>query len=316
MEKYQMGNNIEVITADSGCTVMKMKNEDGIGVMTFYKVFDGIDIIYNDFHMKSCKSEFIPETPMFCVDHCREGSIEQEVKAGVFRYSRAGDLKIDDRVSHNTDFYFPLAHYHGISICFEVPKADKSIKSVFPDFPVSIADLRDKYCKDNNNFFLRGELGVNHIFSELYNVPKKIQDYYFKIKVIELLLYLWGLEIGDKQEERPYFYKSQTEKIKAIQELITEDLQRHYTLDELAQKYDISLTGMKTCFKAVFGDSIYSFMRTYRMNRAATLLSTTDKSVATIANEVGYDSPSKFASAFRQEINLLPLQYRKQIQRS
>lgn len=170
--------------------------------------------------------------------------------------------------------------------------------------------LREKYCKHNQIYFLRGESAIKHIFSELYNVPQNINEYYLKIKIFELLLYLGGLEISDSKDERPYFYKSQTEKVKALYSLITSDIQRHYTLDELSKKFDISLTGMKTCFKALYGDSIFAYVRKFRMNKAATLLRTTDTSVAAIANEVGYDSPSKFSAAFREEMNMPPLEYR------
>ena len=42
-------------------------------------------------------------------------------------------------------------------------------------------------------------------FSELYNVPVKIKKDYFKIKVLELLLYLDALELSGHTEERPLF---------------------------------------------------------------------------------------------------------------
>lgn len=43
-------------------------------------------------------------------------------------------------------------------------------------------------------------------------------------------------------------------------------------MDELAERFQISLTGMKTCFKEIYGDSMYSYIRRYRMNVAATML--------------------------------------------
>lgn len=43
-------------------------------------------------------------------------------------------------------------------------------------------------------------------------------------------------------------------------------------MDELAERFQISLTGMKTCFKEIYGDSMYSYLRRYRMNVAATML--------------------------------------------
>ena len=61
-------------------------------------------------------------------------------------------------------------------------------------------------------------------------------------------------------------------------------------------------------------DKDCTYMRNYRMNYAASLLRS-DKTlkVAEIAGLVGYDSPSKFASAFHQTMGKTPLEYRKSI---
>ena len=48
------------------------------------------------------------------------------------------------------------------------------------------------------------------------------------------------------------------------------------------------------------------------MEQAASLLRTSDLSVAEIAQAVGYDSPSKFSAAFKAFFHILPKEYRKQ----
>jgi AraC-like DNA-binding protein len=189
--------------------------------------------------------------------------------------------------------------------------APKSLQECFKGFPVNINNLHEKYCDSNKYYVIRSAPTIEHIFTELYAVPKKIKDYYFKIKIFELLLYLDALEISDHQEKRPYFYKAQVEKIKSIESLITNNLEHHYTLDDLSERFDISLTPMKSCFKGVYGTSIYAYIRSYRMSTAAVLLKTTQKSVAEIACKVGYSSPSKFSSAFKDVMAMTPIQYRK-----
>ena len=51
-------------------------------------------------------------------------------------------------------------------------------------------------------------------FSELYNVPVKIKKDYFKIKVLELLLYLDALELRAIQKNAPIFIKARLRKSK------------------------------------------------------------------------------------------------------
>ena len=291
---------------------MRLNDSSGDGTMTLYQVFPGVFLMYNDFHMKQCVSGFQTDMDLLCIDHCREGRIEQEAGAGAYSYLEAGDLRVDQRIHHNGKVTFPLCHYHGISIGFQMSVAAKEIPAHMKDFSVDLYELQKKYCSDTKPFVIPGEPAIEHIFSELYNVPLKIKKDYFKIKVLELLLYLDALELSGHTEERPYFYKGQVEKIKAIQALLTEDLTKSYTLEELSEQFDIALTPLKNCFKTVYGSPIFTYMRTYRMNYAATLLKS-DKNlkIAEIAGLVGYDSPSKFSSAFHQTMGKTPLEYRK-----
>ncbi len=307
------GQNVQEIIETEACKIMRLHDESGDGMMTVYHVFPGVILLYNDFHMKECVSQFQTDVNLFCIDHCREGRIEQDL-GGAYSYLEAGDLRIDQRMHHAGRVAFPLCHYHGISIGFQMDIAAKELPRVMNGFSVNLYDLQKKYTSDSAPYVIPGEAATQHLLSELYHVPSKIKKDYFRLKVLELLLYLDALVLSDHQEERPYFYKSQVEKIKAIQALLTEDLTKRYTLEELAERFDIALTPLKNCFKSVYGSPIFTYMRLYRMNYAAALLkSSKNLKVAEIAGAVGYDSPSKFAAAFKQTMGKTPLEYRKSL---
>lgn len=312
--KIDCGSNVQDMIETDGCKVMCLRDKTGEGMMTLYDVFPGVILMYNDFHMKECVSGFQSDIDLLCIDHCREGRIEHEVDENAYSYLEAGDLRVDKRTHHGGKVEFPLCHYHGITIGFSMETASKEIPAYMKGFSVDLYRLQKKYCNDRKPYVIPGEPAIEHIFSELYNVPVKIKVDYFRIKVLELLLYLDALELTGHTEERPYFYKGQVEKIKAIQALLTEDLTRNYTLEELSARFDIALTPLKSCFKSVYGTPIFTYMRIYRMNYAASLLKS-DKSlkVAEIAGLVGYDSPSKFAAAFHQTMGKTPLEYRKSL---
>ena len=94
---------------------------------------------------------------------------------------------------------------------------------------------------------------------------------------MELLVFLGALELADYRDERPYFYSSQIEKIKSVHKLLTEELSVNYTTEELAKRFDISVGALKTGFKGVYGSPIYTYIRTYKMNVAASVLVTDRK---------------------------------------
>lgn len=308
-----MGKNINVVKETPDYIVFKLTSETGEGIMTCHEVFPGILIIYNNFDIKYCYSDFKASDDMFFIEHCKEGRIQWDIGSGKYIYMRQGDLRIDNVRSHEVEFEFPLNHYVGISIAFCGDDAEKSLENMLEGFPIKLSKLKEKFCNQENSYILKSQTTIEHIFSELYSIPNEIKKYYLKVKVLELLLFLAALDISCDFVQTPYFYKTQVEKIKAIEKFITDNIEVHYTLNELTEIFDISLTTMKSCFKGVYGTSIYSYIRMYRMNTAASMLRKTNKSIISIASEIGYESQSKFTEAFKKVIGKTPLKYRKSI---
>lgn len=303
---------VYTLAEDETSQIIQVQNDTGDGLMSSYMVFPGVYLMFNDFHMEQCESQFQAEVDMLCIDHCREGRIEQEIKNGAYIYLGAGDLCVDRRMNSGRHVEFPLGHYHGVSISFVLKDANEGINSYIKDFPVDIARLKKKYCDGRINLVLQNEQGLEGILADLYAVPAQIRLPYFRVKIQELLLYLDALEIPATQMERPYFFKTQVEKTKAIHTLMTNNMEQHFTLQELSERFDFPMTAMKNCFKNIYGDSIFSYMRVYRINQAAVLLRRNrEKSVLEIAAQMGYDSPGKFSTAFKKIMGVSPLTYRK-----
>ena len=309
-KKECRGENMKVICQNENCTVVKIEDESGDGLMTVYPVFKGCYVTYNDFHMRKVSSEFSPSVNMFCIDHCREGRIEWKHNNS-YTYVSAGDMQVDCRENHSQDFYFPLSHYHGLTIVIEMNCTDNGILKLMDDFSVDLNKLKEKFCPRDKHFIMRAGNKIDHIFSELYNLPEEVRTIYIKIKIMELFLFLDNLEVPENLEERNYFYKTQVDKIKAIVELQTEDLSITYTLEELSKKFDFPLTSMKQCFKGIYGCSMADYIKNYKMNVAAELLLNSEKTITEIASSLGYENPGKFSAAFKSKMTMTPSEYRK-----
>ena len=85
----------------------------------------------------------------------------------------------------------------------------------------------------------------------------------------------------------------------------------HHPAWELAEEFSISETSLKNYFRCVYGQNISVYLREIRMNKAGELLATTRLSVAEIAEQVGYLNQSKFASVFKKQFGVSPLEYRR-----
>ncbi len=309
-----LGSNVREIIQTNSCKILRVDDESGEGTMTMYSVFDGVYLMFNDFHMKHCYSGFSCDESVLCIDHCREGRIEHRTDKDMLYYMEAGDMRIDRRVHHTGNMNFPLCHYHGLTIVFQLEKAQKAFEVEMPSVSVDLKLIAEKFGNGEKPFVVRKNETVERIFSDLYSVPAEIRTDYFKIKITELIIQLGAIKVKEQNEEKPYFYSGQIEKIKAIHEFMVSDLTKIYTLNELSEKFDISLSTLKNCFKGVYGSPVYSYMREYRMNYAASLLvQDCHIKVNEVAALVGYDNPSKFSAAFRNTMGVTPLEYRKRL---
>ncbi|MBQ9279232.1 MAG: helix-turn-helix transcriptional regulator [Lachnospiraceae bacterium] len=295
------------------CVVVRLDNETGEGDMIVYQVFDGVYLMYNDFHISYYNSEFQTIETILAIDYCREGVLQTEQDNGFSIVKKTGNVCIDSRVHHKGKVFFPTSHFHGITIGFEKNVAEKTLKEEVKGIPVDIGAIRDKFCGNGQPFLLKEDENLKSLFTALYKVPDKVRTEYFRAKVLELLVYLSAIELDDLESEKPYFYNSQIEKVNAIHKLITSAPEHDYTIEELSKRYDLSQTTLKKCFKSIYGKPIHAYMTEFRMQKAAELLKGNEKmSIGDIAFTVGYESGGKFSAAFKKTMGMTPSEYRNQ----
>ena len=102
--------------------------------------------------------------------------------------------------------------------------------------------------------------------------------------------------------------------IKAIQEahdILSKNIASPPTIEMLSKQLLINTQKLKAGFVHYYHMTIGEFSTTLKMSMASTLLCTTDKSVAEIAQEVGYPYPSNFIKKFQQTYSCTPLKYRQ-----
>ncbi len=296
---------------DGYCTVYKMDCNDGLGLMTVYQVYPGIQLIYNDFEATSCEWGAPPDNNILEINHCREGREGSRLLSGSCLYLGEGDLSIHTMDNCAPEMTFPLKHYRGISVVINLEILAYNQPEIFSESGIDILSFKEKFCADGNCFVMRAKNEIDHIFSELYSVPNCLQKPYFKLKVQELLLFLHMVDVA-KEKQREIYTAPQVEIVREIHKKLVSDLQARPTIDDLSREYLISTATLKNTFKGIYGQPIGTYMKEYRMKQAAVLLRQTQDTIAEIANKVGYENQSKFASAFRDVMKIAPVEYRNQ----
>lgn len=300
-----------------GSNVINISDDSGRYTMTVYQLFDGISFVYSDAHVQSVdmKERLAAGDNMFEISHCREGRVECDIH-GRFTYMSPGDLVIARSNSVSAASYFPLGHYHGVTVIVDLDAAPMSLAGIMPGVNVSPAALAEKFCGGEDAFIARSDPFFEHIFAELYSVPEDMRAGYLRLKTLELLLFLDRMELQAAPLAERSFTKAQTELAKAVSDYLLRHTDEHVTLHRLTERFHLSGTYIKKIFKDIYGVPIGEYNRTRKMESAAYMLEYTDKSVLEIANLHGYDNGSKFAGAFRAVKGVTPTVYRNSVSRA
>ena len=81
-------------------------------------------------------------------------------------------------------------------------------------------------------------------------------------------------------------------------------------VDDLARAAGLSRAHFSREFRRAFGESPHAYLLTRRLERAAAMLRTTDRSVADICFSVGLSSVGSFTSSFTRTYGVSPTAYR------
>lgn len=274
-------------------------------------VLQGIEIIFFNFHV----NYFAPinnnlNSNILVIHHCLNGRAEFTMEDGCNQYIGEGDMFMNMIQNHSHKIELPLNYYRGLNITIDLDKAAPTICNLIPNINIDLKHLVKNFFINDDCFALQAREELNCIFNGLYKITKEARSSYLQIKMMELILYLYFLDVQEEQAKE-VFYRPQVEIIKKIQSKLVQNLDYRYKIDELAKEYFISSSTLKKYFKGVYGKSIALYLKEQRINKAGTMLKETDMNISDISSAVGYQSQSKFGVAFKEIMKITPIEYRR-----
>src|SRR5215213_854452 len=100
------------------------------------------------------------------------------------------------------------------------------------------------------------------------------------------------------------------ERVKRVIELMQGDPSRSFTLGKMAESVNLSPPYFCYLFKTITGVPPAKYLKSLRMQQAATLLTTTFLSVKEIVSRVGFTDESHFVRDFKRLYGVTPSEYR------
>lgn len=134
---------------------------------------------------------------------------------------------------------------------------------------------------------------------------------YLQAKVFELLALQLDAILADQGKTAPptTLKASTIEGIYHARDILTANLENPPLLTELAQQVGMSDRTLRRGFRDLFGTTVISYLTQQRMLQAKELLRQGDRTVAEVANKVGYTHLGHFAAAFRKQFGVSPREW-------
>jgi len=94
--------------------------------------------------------------------------------------------------------------------------------------------------------------------------------------------------------------------------LMHEQPAHHWTADDLAERVGLSPSALRQRFADLLGQPPMQYLTRWRLALAAAMLRSSDRAIAQVAEEFGYESESAFNRAFKREFEMPPAAWRRQ----
>jgi AraC-like DNA-binding protein len=207
-------------------------------------------------------------------------------------------------ISQNIHFKKNTGVTH-VSICISAEYLKSYLKEESEQF---------QHLFNSSNNFLIEELMTDDILRTVNEIVKKeepgnMKSYYYKIKAMELLFYLFeSLRKRQNSVNRKLNHK-EIEAVYLVRDKIVSSLSQFSSIDELKQIAAMNELKLRRLFKQVFGMGIYDYYQHLRMKEAARLLREENISVSEAGYQMGFENLGHFTKVFEKHIGKKPMKY-------
>lgn len=289
---------------------------DGKGTLTLFSVFPGIFLGYIFINALTWPVPKFPsgaamEKGPFIFNYCLSGRCDILLNNKTCVYLKDGEISLTECFAQS-DYVYPQNIYEGIEIFIDRDSVSQNAPYIKEVFHIDFTELIDLYCPNGRTYIANCRDSLEAILHKIWNLYDENESFCdMQTATLELFSHLLHKQTPASAKTCDFFTLSQVEIAKRVQEIITSDLKKHHSIREMAEQFSVGETSIKKYFHGVFGQHISVYLRELRMNTAAKMLEEGNLSVSEIAAAVGYMNQSKFASVFKKQFGMSPLEYKR-----
>ena len=162
---------------------------------------------------------------------------------------------------------------------------------------------------DDPLFYSGASSTYSYLFKEMIHELQNCKTGYEDLLTM-YLRQIFLLVQRTRQEERPTVSTYIQEEMEFARRYFNEHYNEPISIQEYAESRNMSVCYFQRNFKQIVKHTPMQYLLTIRVNNAASLLETTDYSMAEIAAIVGYEDPLYFSRLFRKIKGVSPRDYR------
>lgn len=177
------------------------------------------------------------------------------------------------------------------------------------------AYLQLMMASSNHNLFSLSTLNMP-ISPEMHGILQRIgnpgprgfcEQLMLESKAVELLAHqIAHFEQIDERSEISFLKKEELERMQKVRDIIINQSGAQISLRTLAHMVGTNEFNLKRNFKLAFGNTVYGYLNQYKMEKAKSLLTDENLSIADVSQRIGYKHPTHFTSAFKKYFGYLP----------
>ena len=162
---------------------------------------------------------------------------------------------------------------------------------------------------DDPIFYSGASSTYSYLFKEMIHELQNCKTGYEDLLTM-YLRQIFLLVQRTRQEERPTVSTYIQEEMEFARRYFNEHYNEPISIQEYAESRNMSVCYFQRNFKQIVKHTPMQYLLTIRVNNAASLLETTDYSMAEIAAIIGYEDPLYFSRLFRKIKGVSPRDYR------
>ncbi len=143
--------------------------------------------------------------------------------------------------------------------------------------------------------------------------PKETRYHFVEAKVVELLMLQWAILVKkEKKLDTTPLKEEEIEKMYTVKKHLIHRMNDGLTLKSLAHEVGTNEYHLKKHFKQVFGQTVFGFLHSYKMEMAKTMLLDPMIRISELSERLGYKHATHFSAAFKKHFGHLPRERRYQ----